>query len=793
MARNKDQKTTSRKNKKASTPGLKRLNPQQLQRVLLQFFEENPKKRFNPNQLKKRLQVANNRDSIMHALEKLVEEGKLLALENFKFKLLRKPSELEPRKLYQGIVDITRKGSAYIECEDLDEDVFVSAKNLGKALHGDRVEIAVWWPRRSTKPEGEVVRVLERATDKFVGTLWFRGSKAFVVPLREDVPFDIEVDPDDLKGAAEKEKVVVKVIDWGDQRRPARGIITDVLGYEGNDLEMNVILINNGFDIHHPENVLREAAELPAEITPEDIASRKDFRKVTTFTIDPEDAKDFDDALSVRFMKNGDVEVGIHIADVTHYIRPGMALDKEALRRGNSVYLVDRVIPMLPERLSNNICSLRPHEDRLTFSAVFVFDKNHRIKAEWFGKTIIHSDRRFTYEEAQEVLETGEGDFFKELHYVNQLAKRLRKKRFEKGAIDFNVEEVRFRLDKDGVPVEAYVKERKDAHMLIEEFMLLANRKVATYIHEKGKGHEIPFVYRVHDHPNQEKVAELARFAKELGFTMKIDTPRQIAASYNRLIEEAEKNPALKLLEPLAIRTMAKAAYSTYNIGHYGLAFSHYTHFTSPIRRYADVLVHRILFANLGKKVHREDREQLESQCKHISLQERKAMEAERESIKFKQVEFIQKHVGEVFEGLVSGIIDRGFFVELEGNKCEGMVPFETLNEPFEVPEGRLSAIGLRSGMRIRMGDLVRVRIVAANLERRQIDMRLVELIGRPSENLTQDRQTRKTKKSAAATNRSKRSASNDKARNTNSKKSRGKKGKAVSNRRKQRKTQPKQ
>lgn len=716
-----------KKHKKSNSDQLKRLTAKQLQTAVLKVFEEQPKKRFNPRQILKRLHVANNKDSVQHALEQLVEQSKLQALEDFKFKLVRGGGPVRHKKVYEGFVDVTRTGSAYIECEDLEDDVFVAAKNLGSALHGDRVEIMMWWPRGRRRPEGEVIKVLERVTDRFVGTFFLRGERALVVPTREDVSFDIQVDLEDVKGAKEGEKVVVKILDWGSNRRPVSGVVTAVLGMEGNDLEMNTILINAGFDLSFPEEVLVESESLPLEISQSEISKRKDFRNVTTFTIDPEDAKDFDDALSVRFLEDESVEVGIHIADVTHYVRPGTALEKEAFKRSTSVYLVDRVIPMLPERLSNNLCSLRPHEDKLTFSAVFHFDRSGKILGEWFGKTMIHSDHRFSYEAAQVVIEEGEGAFFKELKYLNGQAKKIRKKRFQDGAIDFNVEEVRFRLDENGVPVEVFIKDRKDAHMLIEEFMLLANRRVATYIHKKGKGKEIPFVYRIHDYPNAEKVAELARFAEEMGYKMKVNTPKEIADSFNKLISETEKNPALKLLEPLAIRTMAKAEYSSNNIGHYGLAFEHYTHFTSPIRRFADVLVHRILFENLGADSFRVDKEILEGQCKHISLQERKAMDAERQSIKYKQVEFIKKHIGEVFSGFISGIIDRGFFVELETNKCEGMVPFDSLPEPFEVEEGRLKAIGMRSGRTLKMGDKVSVAIFNADLEKRQIDLRLEE------------------------------------------------------------------
>ena len=382
---------------------------------------------------------------------------------------------------------------------------------------------------------------------------------------------------------------------------------------------------------------------------------------------------------------------------------------------------------MLPERLSNDLCSLRPHEDKLTFSAIFRMDEKAKVKERWFGRTVIHSDRRFTYEEAQEILDQGEGDFDGELRELNKLAHLLRKARFKNGSIDFDLEEVQFRLDEEGVPVEVFVKERKEAHMLIEDFMLLANREVAAYIGQRENEAEIPFVYRVHDLPNQDKVAELARFAWELGFRMNIQTPQQIAASFNALAKAAEENERLHILEPIAVRTMAKAEYSTENIGHYGLAFDYYSHFTSPIRRYSDVLAHRILFENLEDRRLRVDKSQLALQCKHISAQERRAMEAERESIKYKQVEFIKKHLGEQFEGFISGIIDRGFFVELKANKCEGFVPFDSMNDRFEVEEGRLEFTGRRTGLNLKMGDPVQVRIVSADLARRQIEMVLVD------------------------------------------------------------------
>ncbi len=710
---------------KSQTKG-RRLTAGQLRREILKVFSDNPKKRFNPRQVIRHLQVANNKDSVQHALEKLVEQRKLQALEDFKFKLRRGRGGTSAKRLYEGFVDITRKGSAYITCDDLEEDIHVSARNLSSALHGDRVLVSAWRPRGRRRMEGEVMKIVERATDRFVGTIYMRHNLALVTPTRTDIPVDVLVELEDARNADDGDRVVVKIVKWNKNAddRP-RGVVTAVLGAEGSDLEMKTILINNGFDLEFSKEVMAEAEALPGTISSEEIARRRDFRKVPTLTIDPEDAKDFDDALSIEYLDNGHVEVGVHIADVTHFITLGSALDKEAYHRSTSVYLVDRVLPMLPERISNNLCSLRPEEDRLTFSAVFEFDHNHKLVNRWFGKGVIYSDRRFSYEQAQASMESGHGDFATELRVLNKLSKGMRKRRFKAGAIDFDMEEVRFRLDKNGVPVEVFVKERKDAHLLIEEFMLLANREVATYIHKKGQDHEIPFVYRIHDYPNPEKVAELSLFAKELGFQMQINTPKEVAESFNRLVAEAEKNEALKLLQPIAIRTMSKAEYSTNNIGHYGLAFDNYTHFTSPIRRYSDVLVHRILEQNLGGKTLRVEKDNLEERCKHISLQERKAMSAERESIKYKQVEFMEKHVGEVFEGYISGMIDRGVFVELKDSKCEGMVGFETMRESFDVEEGRLRAKGNKSGKMLKMGGLVKVRIRDTNLSKRQIDMEL--------------------------------------------------------------------
>lgn len=707
----------------------KKLTAANLQREILKLFKENPKKQYNPKQVANKLKLGNSKDAVVHALGKLTEAGHLRSLGDYRYKLKDAPARFLPKKNLIGYVDMTRTGTAYIECEGHENDVYVAAKNLGPAMHGDLVEISVWTPRGRRKPEGEVLKVVERATESFVGTIHFKGRQAIVVPTNFQVPVDIVVDLADTKSAEDGDRVIVKITEWHKKagQRP-KGVVTTLLGAEGSDLEMKVILINKGFSLDFEADVMKESEAISDKITEQEIQLRRDFRGITTFTIDPEDAKDFDDALSYQVLENGNTEVGVHIADVAHYLKAGTSLDKEAYKRSTSVYLVDRVLPMLPERLSNNLCSLRPQEEKLTFSAVFEFDKNDKVVGRWFGKTIIFSDHRFSYEAAQECLETGKGDFAEQLKSLNRIAYKLRDERFKKGSINFETEEVRFKLDANGVPIEVYVKERKDAHMLIEDFMLLANKEVATFINKKMENQaEIPFVYRIHDYPNAEKVKELGLFAKELGFQLRYNTPQEIGESFNRLAKEAETNEALKLLMPLAIRTMAKAEYSTENIGHYGLGFEFYSHFTSPIRRYSDVLAHRILFENLSEKTYRYDKGKLSEQCKHISLQERKAMEAERESIKYKQVEFMQKHVGEVFNGIISGIIDRGIFIELATNKCEGMVGFDTLNEPFDVAEGRLRAKGLRTGKVFKMGDAVKVLILETNLAKRQIEMKLVD------------------------------------------------------------------
>jgi len=720
----KDITTTMKKRKK---PKMNKM-PKDLGTVVYNLFKRTPKKRYNVKMVLHSLKLSMNHEALFQELEKLKEDGKLVKLNNGKFKFNKEQKkDKQVKQTIEGTVDMTRRGSAFIVCDDLDVDIHVSPKKLLNAINGDRVLVKYAKAPGKKRPEGKIIKIISRSNTHFIGTIKLSDKFAHVAPDNEKINVHIFVPSNQINGAKDNEKVVVKVVEWhGGKNKNPVGEVTQVLGEAGsNDIEMKSILLKEGFDLEFPPEVLKAAKKIKKEITKEEIEKRRDMRPITTFTIDPLTAKDFDDALSLEYKDDGTFEIGVHIADVTHYLIEDSALDKEAFKRATSVYLVDRVSPMLPEVLSNDLCSLNPKEDKLTFSAIFTFDKDDKIIGRWFGKTIIHSDRRFTYEEAQERIETGKGDYVEEIKKMDAVAKVLRKAKFKKGAINFDVPEVKFELNDKAEPVSVYVKDRKDAHLLVEDFMLLANKEVATRIFTNKKGAEIPFVYRVHDRPNEEKVSEFANFAAEMGYKLNMTTPDQIAAAFNKLVKEAQKKPELKVLMPLAIRTMAKAAYSTKNIGHYGLAFDNYTHFTSPIRRYSDVLVHRLLFENL-KKTKRVNIEELEMKCIHISKQERKAMDAERASVKYKQVEFIKNHVGEEFMGQVNGMIDRGVFIELTENFCEGMVPFSTMSEPFSL-ESRYKAVGNITGRVLKMGDVVKVRILDADLAKRQIEMEMVE------------------------------------------------------------------
>lgn len=713
-----------RKTKNSKKTG--KLNPNDLKRSILALFRRQAKKRYNAKQIQKKLKIKNTKDSIQEALDKLENDKKIVALPREKYKLNKENLDKGETYVLIGRVDMTRNGSAYIVCDDLEDDIYVPARKLNYALNGDKVEVKFSKEPGRNRMNGEITRVIERKTEYFIGTLKLSSRFGFVITDNPNMFTDIYIPLEDLNGAKNGEKVVVKIVKWQTAKiKSPIGVITESLGKAGSsDIEMKSILIQNGFELSFPPEVMEESEALSEKISEAEIARRRDFREVLTFTIDPDTAKDFDDALSLEYLNNGTYEVGIHIADVTHYVREGSALDKEAYKRSTSVYLVDRVLPMLPEKISNVLCSLRPNEEKLTFSAVFTFDKNDKIVKEWFGKGVIFSDRRFTYGEAQEILEAGEGELAAELTKLNNLSKKLRKQRFKEGSVDFDMPEVKFVLDDEGVPVSVYVKERKDSNMLIEDFMLLANRRVAAKIGKQE--YPVPFVYRIHDLPDMMKVGDFIKFAQALGYKMNIQTPEQIAKAYTQLLKDTKTRPELKVLEPLAIRTMSKAVYSSDNIGHYGLGFSYYSHFTSPIRRYADVLVHRIFEKNL-KERYAVKQAELEEMCGHISRQERKATDAERQSVKYKQVEFMTKRIGEVFTGVISGMIDKGIFVELVDNFCEGMVPFSTFPESYQLDESRLFAVGKISNKKVKMGDVIRVRIVSANLQTRKIDMELAE------------------------------------------------------------------
>ncbi|HZV45078.1 MAG TPA: ribonuclease R [Saprospiraceae bacterium] len=725
----KKKNSTGRAFSSPSTKG-KKLAYAQLRALVLDTLEKNSGT-WNPRQLIKKLKIANNKADMMRVLDALVKQKKVLIEKDESFKAVTRRKIVSETSLstssiskdaLRGRVDMTRSGAAYVLVEGREEDIFVTQRYTGGAMHRDIVEVELLPPRRGKKPEGRIVRIVKRAIEQVIGTLRLYKKFAVVVPDRINMQFDVVVPIEKMNEAVDGDKVVVKITNW-DQASPT-GEVVHVLGASGShELEMQSILIHNGFNLAFPEKVIDECKNLPDEITEEEIASRKDFRNITTFTIDPITAKDFDDALSIRVLENGNTEIGVHIADVSHYVIPGTALDKEAYLRSTSVYLVDRVCPMLPEKLSNELCSLRPLEESLCYAAVFELDAENKVLNRWFGRTVIYSDHRFSYEDAQVVLDGGEGPFGEELRKLNKIAKALRKKRVRDGAIMFETDELQFKIDELGQTLEIFVKERKDAHLLIEEFMLLANREVATLIAQKGKALEIPFPYRVHDTPDPDRLADFQRFAGELGFQLQIDTPKQIAKSFNRLAEKAKEDETLRLLEPLAIRTMAKAIYTTNNIGHYGLAFDYYTHFTSPIRRYADVLVHRILDANL-KAVYREDKDNLEAKCKHISDMERAAANAERESVKYKQMEYLQNKVGQEFTGLVTGVIESGIFVELEESRAEGMISFRTMHGGFY--QTAPYKAGSRTGDEMSIGQRINVRIRKIDMGLRQMDLELV-------------------------------------------------------------------
>lgn len=702
-----------------------RYNRKSLENLIVGIFSNNPEKTFNYKQVSRQLEIKEIgvKQLVVGILYDLTDLDFLHEVSTGKFKLKSKIGHIT------GTVDMTARGAAFIVSDDLEEDVFVSQANLNRALHGDVVKVYLYARRKSKQPEGEVVEIVKRKKTTFVGIIEISKNYAFLISDSRQMPYDIFLPLTKLNGAKDGEKAIVQITEWPKKSKNPVGQVVNVLGKPGeNDTEMHAILAEYDLPYQFPEKV-NEAAELISDkITEEEIALRRDFREITTFTIDPHDAKDFDDALSLRKLENGNWEVGVHIADVTHYVKKGSIIEKEAFERATSVYLVDRVVPMLPERLSNGVCSLRPNEEKLTFSAVFEMNDKAEVLDTWIGRTVINSDRRFTYEEAQQVIETGEGDFKEEVLCLDRLAKILREKRFKKGAIDFDRYEVKFDIDEKGKPTRVFFKESKDSNKLIEEFMLLANKKVAESVGRVAKGIKAKtFIYRTHDQPNPDKLNSFNQFIRKFGYGIKTANAKAISTSMNNLLHSVKGENIQNLVETLAIRSMAKAEYSTVNIGHYGLHFDHYSHFTSPIRRYPDMMAHRLLekYANGSKSVNADKYEEF---CQHCSEMEQKAANAERSSIKYKQVEFMQDHLGQEFEGTISGVTEWGFYVEIDENKCEGMVSIRELEDDFyEFDEDNYCIVGRHHRKIYQLGDKINIRVAKANLIAKQLDFVLAD------------------------------------------------------------------
>ncbi len=636
---------------------------------------------------------------------------------------------MEGEKTYIGPISVTSRGVGYFVIEGEDEDIEIAPPLLNTALHNDEVEIKILPRVENLRAQGEVVKILKRAKTQFVGTLVQTKDFFFMKPDDRRMYKDLFIHSSKAMNAKDGDKVLAEMVGWKDPTKGPEGKVLRVLGKKGvHNVEMEAIILEKGFDFEFPKEVEKEAekiAEKEMGAKDEEVKKRKDFRNTLTFTIDPIDAKDFDDALSFKKLGDNTYEIGIHIADVSHYVLTGSELDREARKRGTSVYLVDRTIPMLPEILSNGLCSLNANEDKFTFSAVFVLDSKGKVREKWFGKTIINSDKRFTYEEAQEILDKKEGLYFEELDTLNKIAKNLKEEKFLSGAIEFETEEVKFLLDENGKPLSVYKKERKDTHKLIEEYMLLANREVAEHMYtetKKTKGGA--FVYRIHDLPNKEKVMNLNIFLKALGYNLEAEDGEVTAKELNSIMKQIEGRPEESLIKTAAIRTMAKAVYSTKNIGHFGLGFEYYTHFTSPIRRYPDLMVHRLLQRFLEKgKIEQDEMIKYEKLCLDATEKEIAAAEAERASIKYKQVEYMLSHIGEEFMGTISGVSEWGIYIEEDVTKAEGMVRLKNMTDDFyTLDEKNYAIVGTQSKKKYTLGDKVKVKLLAADLDKRILD-----------------------------------------------------------------------